>query len=170
MKPNCVMLHCSATPDSGDKIGVKEIDREHRKQGWIKVGYHWVIRRSGLAERGREDTMQGAHVEGHNQDSLAVCYVGTSKPTFEQIKTIVKIFIDYKVKFEIGWENWRGHYEFVNFDNDPHNNKLCPGFDMNLFRYLLANVDAYPTSNELDSHIENFLKIIEGNKFHGRRA
>lgn len=72
---NKLVVHTSATPPSMD-IGVREIDQWHRKRGWLKVGYHFVIRRDGTVEIGRKRDEMGAHVSGHNSDSLGICLIG----------------------------------------------------------------------------------------------
>lgn len=74
-----LVVHCSATPAARD-IGVAEIRAMHRAKGWRDVGYHYVIRRDGMVERGRPDTVMGAHVAGHNANSLGICLVGGVKP------------------------------------------------------------------------------------------
>lgn len=47
-----------------------------------EVGYHYVIRRSGAVEKGRQDTVVGGHVAGHNTGSLGICcIVGIERAT-----------------------------------------------------------------------------------------
>ena len=70
-----IVIHCSATPPSMD-IGVREIDRWHRAKGWLRVGYHYVIRRNGKVEFGRAPSACGAHVKGYNDVSVGVCMIG----------------------------------------------------------------------------------------------
>jgi N-acetylmuramoyl-L-alanine amidase len=70
-----IVIHCSATPASMD-IGAKEIDRWHRAKGWFKIGYHFVIRRDGTIEHGRELNEIGAHAYGVNDRSIGICVVG----------------------------------------------------------------------------------------------
>mgnify|MGYP000653872486 CR=1 FL=1 len=70
-----LVVHCSATQPDAD-IGVKEIDRWHRDRGWLKVGYHLVIRRDGTVEQGRYLDEQGAHAVEVNDHSLGICLVG----------------------------------------------------------------------------------------------
>lgn len=70
-----IVVHCSATRPSSD-IGADEIDQWHRARGWNGIGYHAVIRRSGLIEFGRHFDAAGAHVAGHNFQSVGVCLVG----------------------------------------------------------------------------------------------
>ncbi len=70
-----IVIHCSATPAKMD-IGAKEIDRWHRAKGWFRIGYHFVIRRDGSVEYGRELNTVGAHAVGFNERSVGVCLVG----------------------------------------------------------------------------------------------
>jgi N-acetylmuramoyl-L-alanine amidase len=70
-----IVIHCSATRKDRD-IGAADIDELHRSFGWKGIGYHAVIRRDGLIEWGRHMDEQGAHVAGHNTDSVAVCLIG----------------------------------------------------------------------------------------------
>ncbi len=70
-----IVIHCSATP-AGMDIGAKEIDRWHRAKGWFRIGYHFVIRRDGSIEYGRELNAVGAHAVGFNERSIGICLVG----------------------------------------------------------------------------------------------
>ena len=57
-------------------IGVTEIRKWHTDKGWRDVGYHYVIKRSGLVENGRALSEVGAHCEGQNANSIGICIVG----------------------------------------------------------------------------------------------
>lgn len=70
-----IIIHCSATRPAMD-IGVAEIRQWHIAKQWADVGYHYVIRRSGNIEPGRPERLIGAHVQGHNSDSIGICMVG----------------------------------------------------------------------------------------------
>lgn len=70
-----IVVHSSATPPAMD-IGAAEIDVWHRRIGFVKVGYHFVIRRSGLVETGRAVDEIGAHARPRNYDSVGICMVG----------------------------------------------------------------------------------------------
>ncbi|MCO5735946.1 N-acetylmuramoyl-L-alanine amidase [Stenotrophomonas maltophilia] len=74
-KVQYLIVHCAATRPSMD-VGVKEIRKWHLQRGFNDVGYHYVIRRDGSIEKGRADTIPGAHAEGYNGKSLGVCLVG----------------------------------------------------------------------------------------------
>lgn len=70
-----LVVHYSASY-ADQNLTVKDIDRMHRDRGWQMVGYHYVIRRDGTVERGRPDSMVGAHVGGQNTGKLGICWIG----------------------------------------------------------------------------------------------
>jgi N-acetylmuramoyl-L-alanine amidase len=70
-----IVLHCSATKPSQD-IGADTIAEWHISRGFGGIGYHFVIRRNGALEAGRPLEDIGAHVAGHNSNSVGVCMVG----------------------------------------------------------------------------------------------
>lgn len=67
--------HYTATFDDQD-IGAAEIDAMHKAKGWSGIGYHGVIRFSGVREWGRPMTKTGAHVRNHNARNLGFVAVG----------------------------------------------------------------------------------------------
>lgn len=72
---NYLVLHCTATPE-GRAVSVAEIDSWHRARGFRTIGYHYVVGLDGTIGKGRDDSEAGAHVAGHNGDSIGICYVG----------------------------------------------------------------------------------------------
>jgi N-acetyl-anhydromuramyl-L-alanine amidase AmpD len=128
-RTDMIVIHCAATPPTMD-IGAKEIRLWHtRDNGWRDIGYHSVIRRNGEIEKGRDYHYTGAHVAGHNHNSVGICMVGgvdsKGKPennfTPEQWESL---------KREINWIltlfpscSIIGHR-----DLDP--GKACPSFDV----------------------------------------
>lgn len=80
MRPHTLVVHCSDTTPSMD-WGAREIDQLHTDRGWSGIGYHYVIRRNGRLELGRQPWRKGAHVRGHNDGTLAVCLIGGNSGT-----------------------------------------------------------------------------------------
>ena len=74
-KINLLVIHCSATRASLD-VAATDIDRWHKARGWGGIGYHYFIRRSGEIEKGRPLEQVGAHVYGHNKQSIGICLAG----------------------------------------------------------------------------------------------
>ena len=61
IKTDTIVIHCSATPEDMD-IGVEKIKHWHTvDNGWDDIGYHYVVRRSGELETGREEHRTGSH-------------------------------------------------------------------------------------------------------------
>lgn len=124
-----IVVHCSATPPRAD-IGAKEIDRMHRERGWLKIGYHFVIRRNGEIENGRGLHEPGAHVENYNHCSVGVCLIGgvdkTNQPvdnyTEEQMVTLASLVESLKDLYPQA--HVVGHRDF------PGVRKACPCFDV----------------------------------------
>lgn len=135
LTPKRVILHCSATPDyppdnkAFDLIGASDIDVWHTRRGWSGIGYHFVIRQSGILESGRSLKITGAHVRGKNHDSIGVCYIGRNNINPEQVKTLGDLYLTIKEKYGITWREWFCHYEF--------SNKECPGLPKALLHAYL---------------------------------
>lgn len=70
-----LVVHCSATRPKMD-VGRAEINEWHAARGWGRIGYHYVIRRNGALETGREESEVGVHCKGHNSNSIGICMVG----------------------------------------------------------------------------------------------
>lgn len=125
---DAIVIHCSYTPPSMD-IGVREIYDWHvNDNGWKDIGYHYVIRRNGNIEIGRPEHTPGAHVAGHNHNTIGLCLVGgqsqtgrnPSNFTKEQYLSLNKLIDDLKSRYPK--VKIRGHRSY-----NP--GKLCPQFD-----------------------------------------
>lgn len=123
-----IVVHYSATASDED-IGVVEIDAMHRARGWKGGGYHYVIRRNGVVEKGRPDNEIGAHVENQNTGKLGICCVGGTEPgkpelgvdnrTPEQISSQIELI--RKLLKEHPGAQVVGHRDLAPTQ--------CPGFD-----------------------------------------
>lgn len=129
------IIHCADTPADMD-IGAAEIRDWHKARGWRDIGYHFVIRRDGTIEKGRDidgdgDVFDeiGAHAKGFNKNSIGICLVGGMGGfnfTSEQMKSLDKtMFIVDNVYPEI---EWCGHCDLPGVD------KKCPQFDVKSWR------------------------------------
>lgn len=138
-----ITVHASATPPSRD-IGVNEIDKMHRQRGFNGIGYHYVIRRNGKIEAGRQLNRMGAHVAGHNEDNLGVCLVGgvdscmnaQDNFTVEQWDSLRDFLTEMAVRYAVKESNILGHRDWspdLNHDGKITSNefiKMCPCFDV----------------------------------------
>jgi len=83
-KLDTIIVHCSFTKPNQD-IGSKEIREWHLERGWSDIGYHYVIRRDGGVEIGRDIRRPGAHARGHNSRSIGICLVGGMSPSGDPV-------------------------------------------------------------------------------------
>lgn len=124
---NLLVIHCAATPANMD-VGVSEIDRWHRERGFDRIGYHFVIRRNGVIEKGRDISEVGAHVQGFNKNSIGICMVGGvnsqkvpennfTSAQWLSLKTLVKKFQSEYPEIKVC-----GHNELAA--------KACPSFNV----------------------------------------
>ena len=124
-----IAIHCAATKPSAN-IGAADIDRWHRAQGWRCIGYHFVIRRDGTVEEGRDVEVIGAHVEGYNSNSVGICLVGgvsekdvnipENNFTPAQFAALKKLLLELREKYPTA--HIQGHRDF------PGVKKACPSF------------------------------------------
>lgn len=90
-----IVIHCSATRNgkslhTAQQTAAQTIDSWHKGRGFkrnpercrqfnphlLHIGYHFVIDVDGTVESGRQEGETGAHVKGHNLNSLGICLVG----------------------------------------------------------------------------------------------
>lgn len=72
-----IVVHCSATKPT-QHVNAAVIRGWHTSspKNWSDIGYHAVIAKSGMLEAGRPLERAGAHVRGHNKNSIGICMVG----------------------------------------------------------------------------------------------
>ncbi|MFA7175914.1 MAG: N-acetylmuramoyl-L-alanine amidase [Smithellaceae bacterium] len=137
-----IIVHCSDS-EFGDAA---LIDAWHNARGWAGIGYHYVILNGiiakgapydpaldGKVQVGRHLTEIGAHVQGHNADSVGICLIGKHHFTGNQLlRSLPDLLTSLKDLPGItGWQNIFGHCEF-------DRNKTCPNLDMNSVRRMMA--------------------------------
>lgn len=138
LKTDYIAIHCSATRPK-QNISAADIDKWHRAKGWACIGYHYVIKRDGTVEQGRDDSVIGAHVENWNSVSLGICMIGgvdaddikiaENNFTPEQFSSLKKLLQSLLIKYPDA--TIQGHRDF------PKVAKACPSFDV--AEWLKAN-------------------------------
>ena len=131
---DAIFVHCSATKPS-QNVGVREIRQWHKEQGWLDVGYHFIIKRDGTVEEGRPVNVVGSHVKDWNSRSVGVCLVGgiDAKGKFEanftpaQMSALRTKLAELKVLYPQA--DIKAHHDVA-----P---KACPSFDLQ--RWLNTN-------------------------------
>lgn len=104
-----IVIHCSATPNGrtlfsgtpgkpGFTTPATQINAWHKARAFQRrpqflqrqeprlccIGYHFVVGINGAVFNGRHVDEVGAHVQGHNRNSIGVCMVGTDHYSREQ--------------------------------------------------------------------------------------
>lgn len=130
-----IIIHCSATRPDLD-IGAAQIRAMHRDKGWSDIGYHYVIRRDGRVELGRDldkdgdiDEEVGAHAFGWNAHSIGICLIGGADAqgrgqanfTHEQMVALAAFLVAKREEYPAA--RVMGH-------RDTGAEKDCPSFDV----------------------------------------
>ena len=138
-QPTRIVVHCSATRE-GAHYDWRDIDRWHRARGWDGIGYHAVVLLDGTVEPGRPETRAGAHVAGHNHDSLGICYiggVGADGVTPKDTRTGAQ-----RRALEVHIRGWMDRYGIPAHRVVGHREldakKACPCFDVGALRHVLG--------------------------------
>ena len=123
-----IIIHSTATPE-GRAVTVAEICSWHRAKGKREIGYHYVIALDGTVHNGRNSKTAGAHVAGHNANSIGICYVGgvaadrkTPKDTRTEAQKIALRKLIAELKKEFPRATVHGHRDLAKTD--------CPSFDV----------------------------------------
>ncbi len=102
---------------------------------FIDIGYHWVIERDGSAKQGRALVDWGAHVKGHNHESVGICLVGglnDDVQPYDNFTVLQKRMFKFLVTGCQGlWPDVvvKGHYHL-------NGNKHCRCFDIDLWLHV----------------------------------
>lgn len=135
MKPTHIVIHNSATKDSGS-VSWGAIRKHHKAQGWSDIGYHFGIELIGGGYEilaGRMTNKQGAHCRaaGMNVKAIGICCVGDyddNQPPFEMLQKCEELVKYLMGIYDIPKCNIIGHGEV-----EPK--KTCPGLMFNMLRF-----------------------------------
>ena len=123
-----IVIHCTQTPPNMD-VDVAKVTEWHTQRGFDTIGYHYLIKRDGTLQGGRDEDVVGAHAVAVNGTSVGVALVGggtvdmgwENNFTPVQFETLKSIIIKLKDKYNI--EKIIGHYQV-------DGKKECPSFDV----------------------------------------
>jgi len=139
-----IVLHCS---DSGFGNAALIAKWHTEERQWKNIGYHYVILNGHLSsnayhagynghiETGRpldsdpfiQYYEKGAHVRGHNFNSVGICLIGkTGQFTSQQIESAKALIYTL--------ENQFGEIELYQHSELDHKKPYCAGLDMKEFR------------------------------------
>ena len=159
-----VIIHCTASDDEADnrdhaltKLHIMPPDIEvhwNNKQvncfGFDSVGYHFVVWKTGDIQNFRDLEEMGAHVKGHNGDSVGVCLAGLNDFSPFQMRQAAKLV----------WELCQAYGLDPLKDVHPHNKytdkKTCPNFPLEkLFKHY-PKYDVDPRTTHLANQVARF--------------
>lgn len=133
-----IVIHAALTLPEQD-FDVEAVRHWHLERGWIDIGYHFVILRDGTLRYGRPVWATGAHVTGHNHNTVSVMLMGgateksgkllwapDSKDNFtpEQWRTLYPLVWALKLVYPTA--KVFGHRDYLP-EGHP---KRCPAFDV----------------------------------------
>lgn len=159
-----IVVHYSATyPDQN--LTIADIDRLHRERGFSMVGYHYFIRRNGMIEKGRDESVIGAHVGGQNTGKIGICCaggieratgpnVGVDNRTPEQIKSQIKLIKDLLIRYPNA--KVVGHRDLAPTQ--------CPGFDVIPWWEKVSkekDVDEAVIKNILEEFVSRIVGVVK---------
>lgn len=124
-----VIHHTGNSQD--DDLSAEEINESHKDQGWVGIGYHYVIRKDGTVELGRPEWAIGAHAYGENSHTIGIHVCGNfeiGEPAPAQIESLALLLANLCTDYDlpIDRETIVGHRELM-----P---TACPG--RNLYEML----------------------------------
>ena len=110
--------------DTDRDVSAATIHQWHLQNGWSGIGYHFVVHKNGIIERGRPLDAVGAHCWHHNATSIGINLVGNfeqAEPTTVQLDSAMRLIaeLSHRYKLKPGAGTVFGHRDF--------NSTLCPG-------------------------------------------
>lgn len=94
-KRTTLMIHHSASPRKSTTVDM--IREWHLQNGWLDIGYTWLIDKDGVRVEGRDPKYAGAHCPRFNTCAWGICVVGNfmvEQPLDEQISQLVYLIKD----------------------------------------------------------------------------
>ena len=119
-----ITIHHSA---SGD-VSANVIKKWHKSRGFRTIGYHFVIRKNGSIELGRNINLSGAHNRGKNKTHIGICvtgHFGNQSPKREQINSLTQLC--------------KGLCSNYNIKKIEHHHEQCPG-KLFPWEFVLQNI------------------------------
>lgn len=176
MRPiNEIIIHCTATradwwATRSTAQKVAEIKRWHvEDRGWKDIGYHFLIDRNGKVVTGRPIEQVGAHVQGHNTETIGISLFGghgsaetdqfSQHFTPEQDAALRDLISQLCTRF-VSIRKISGHNEYAA--------KACPGFNVRQWYGKAAKPATRVTTQEVKTGRAGFwawlIMLLKGGK------
>jgi N-acetylmuramoyl-L-alanine amidase len=121
-------------------VGAEEIRAWHKQKGWQDIGYHFVVRRDGTLETGRDidgdgDILEevGAHALGYNANSIGICLAGGKAHNGAPEFNFTQQQLDTLRSFLVVFTALLPGVEIIG--HNQVSDKACPGFDVSYWWY-----------------------------------
>lgn len=129
-KIDLIVLHCSDS-DNPNHDNIETIRKWHTERGFIgpdgiegtedDIGYHFVITKDGKIHDGRAITEIGAHVKGHNKNSIGICLTGRHEFSKAQFASALRLVNSLFRELGLDWRAVKPH-------NELDKGKTCPNY------------------------------------------
>lgn len=119
-KIDILVLHCSDS-DYKKHDDVETLREWHLQRGFSDIGYHYIITKDGVVHPGRAEEVVGAHVKGHNANSIGICLTGRHEFTAKQFLSLENLCKSLCEKYELQKSDILAHCQF-------DSRKTCPNF------------------------------------------
>ena len=122
---DAIVIHHVGVPSGEVSSGT--IHLAHIGNGWLGIGYHYVIHKDGTIERGRPLLAEGAHAYGHNSHTVGINLTGNfdwEVPTDEQIESLTDLLTSLCRIFHLP----ANRYSIVG--HEDLNATACPGWNL----------------------------------------
>jgi len=128
-----IVIHSTKTKSS-ENLSAKDITLKHRKEGFFHNAFHFIIKRDGIVEEGRDIEMSGAILPINqplitNQNSIAIALVGGLSQDGEKLDTNFT-FKQYNALRELVKKLKRKYNVEVVGCRNAINSKSCMSFDV----------------------------------------
>ena len=128
-----IVVHSTRTKPS-ENLSAKDITLKHRKEGFFHNAFHYIIKRDGTVEKGRDEEMSGAILPINqplitNQNSIAIALVGGLSQDGEKLDTNFT-FKQYNALRELVKKLKRKYNVEVVGCRNAINSKSCMSFDV----------------------------------------
>ena len=137
---------------------VDDIHRWHKANGWLGIGYHFLVRKDGTIWEGRPVWALGSHCSGYNTGSIGVCFEGNfNNETMQekQLKSGLEIVKHLKKQFNLTNSNIFRHKDLMATD--------CPGnkFPFNKFKNGSTSQNTDKQTGVFVVNVNTYLNIRE---------
>ncbi len=92
-----------STGDAARRLN--SIRHGHIAEGWVDIGYHYVIDPSGRVWEARPTNLQGAHVKNNNEHNLGIMVMGNfeqQRPSSAAMGTLEVFLADQMRRYNVG--------------------------------------------------------------------